>query len=203
MRLLVAEDDRVTARLLSKLTTSWGYEVTTCEDGLEALSALADEPPPALALLDWMLPGMDGPEICRRIRQHQSAGGVRTYVVLLTSRAGMADVVTGLDAGADDYLTKPFHAAELSARLRVGARMASLQQDLITSVRDLTAALAKVRELSGLLPICAYCKSIRGDSDYWYGVESYLSQHSEVEFTHGICPECFKRLELEIERQEG
>jgi CheY-like chemotaxis protein len=179
------------------LAASWGYDPVACADGLEALAVLRGSSPPELAVLDWMLPGLDGPEICRRFRRHEDALGGHTYIVLLTARADEADVVRGLDAGADDYLTKPFAAGELSARVRVGARMVTLQRTLTASVADLTRALASVRRLKGLLPICAYCKSIRDDSDYWHRVEHYLSEHSEAEFTHGICPTCFEQAEAE------
>jgi DNA-binding response OmpR family regulator len=197
MRLLIAEDDRATSHLLTRLADSWGYEAVTLGDGVEALAEITGETPPDLALLDWGLPGLDGPEICRRFRAHPRGRDAQTYVVLLTSRSDRADVVAGLDAGADDYLTKPFNPSELSARLRVGARMVELQQSLTANVRKLEQALTNVRQLKGLLPICAYCKSIRDDSDYWHRVEHYLSEHSGLEFSHGICPNCLERLERE------
>jgi len=199
VRLLIAEDDRTTSHLLTRLASTWGYEVVACRHGLEALAILAAEAAPELAVLDWMLPEMDGPEICRRLRAYPRTQDSRPYVLMLTSRTGLADVVEGLDAGADDYLTKPFSASELSARLRAGARTVQMHQRLVASVGDLAEALGSVRRLTGLLPICAYCKSIRDDSDYWQGVERYLSEHSDVEFTHGICPRCAQRIEEGIQ----
>lgn len=197
MRIVIAEDDRPTARLLAGLARSWGYEVEAHTGGRDALTALENSAAPELAILDWMLPEMNGPEICRRVRAGDPARSVRTYIVLLTSRTEHADVVEGLEAGADDYLSKPFDAGELAARLRVGARMVTLQQTLATSVRELELALVNVRKLSGLLPICAYCHSIRDDSDYWHRVDEYLSNHAEVRFSHGICPTCLTRVEKE------
>jgi len=194
--MLIAEDERTTLHLLTRLARSWGYDPVTCRSGVDALAILDDAVPPELALLDWGLPGMDGPEIVRRFRARR--GSARTYVLLLTAHKDERDVVAGLDAGADDYLTKPFNASELSARLRVGARMVDLQNSLSASIRDLTSALANVRQLKGLLPICAYCKSIRDDSDYWHRVEHYLSEHSGVEFTHGVCPSCLSQLDSEL-----
>jgi CheY-like chemotaxis protein len=143
---------------------------------------------PAIAVLDWMMPGRDGPDICRSIR---AAGNRRQpYLILLTSRAKLPDVVAGLKAGADDYLTKPVDRDELEARLSVATRMVQLQQRLADRVAELEQALSRVRQLQGLLPICAYCKRIRDDSNYWNQVESYIAEHLDVRFTHGICPSC-------------
>jgi CheY-like chemotaxis protein len=109
-----------------------------------------------MAIVDWMMPGTDGLELCRRIRA--DAAHAAMHVILLTSRAADADVVAGLDAGADDYLVKPFNPEELRARVQAGVRVLSLQNRLGARVRELQDALANVKELTGLLPICSYCK---------------------------------------------
>lgn len=189
MRILIAEDDVVTAQLLTSLIDSWGYEVTAVNDGTAALAILQAEDAPQLALFDWMMPGLNGPEVCRMARERQPSAP--TYVILLTSRDARADVVAGLEAGADDYIVKPFDPEELRARLKAGVRIVDLQQRLTTHVGELELALANVRRLSGLLPICSYCKAIRDDSDYWHQVEEYVAVHSEAQFSHGICPKCF------------
>jgi DNA-binding response OmpR family regulator len=188
MRILIAEDDVVTGARLRGLVGSWDYEVVHVTNGSEALAVLESEDPPQLAILDWVMPEMTGVEICSRVRERQRA--VPTYIVLLTSKDTSIDIVAGLDAGADDYLAKPFDPAELRARLRAGERIVDLQRRLLTHVQGLEEALANVRRLSGLLPICAYCKAIRDDSDYWHRVEEYVTDHSEVQFSHGICPDC-------------
>jgi len=100
------------------------------------------------------------------------------------------DIVNGLDGGADEYITKPFDWEMLRARLKAGARIASLQRDLAVRVSELQQALTSVKQLSGLLPICSYCKRIRDDGDYWQQLETYLASHSQAEFSHGICPAC-------------
>jgi phosphoserine phosphatase RsbU/P len=138
-----------------------------------------------------MMPGLDGPEICRRLRTNDTS--TPTYVILLTSRDAAADVVEGLRAGADDYVTKPPHEDELLARVSVGARVIRLQQTLADRVRRLEEALSNVKQLQGLLPICSYCKRIRDDQNYWQQVESYISVHSGVQFSHSYCPDCFEK----------
>jgi DNA-binding response OmpR family regulator len=196
MRILIAEDDVVTARLLTRLIDSWGYEVTPVNDGAAALAILHADDAPQLALLDWMMPGLNGPEVCRMARERRPS--TPSYVILLTSRAARMDVVAGLEAGADDYIVKPFDPEELRARLKAGARIIDLQQRLATHVGELEVALANVRRLSGLLPICSYCKAIRDDSDYWHQVEEYIAVHSEAQFSHGICPKCFDLAEKQM-----
>lgn len=196
MRILIAEDDRVTARLLTSLIASWGYETKVAEDGESALDMIAREDTPYVALLDWMLPGMDGPEVCRRVRAlERSTPG---YLILVTSRSAREDLVEGLDAGADEYLVKPIDPGELRARLNAGSRILDLQVRLADQVRELEDALANIRKLTGLLPICAYCKSIRDDSNYWHRVEEYVSEHADVTFSHGICPKCLPRITAEM-----
>lgn len=197
MRILIAEDDPVSRRLLEHNLTNWGYEPVVCSDGVSALAALEADDPPLVAVLDWMMPGLDGPEICRRLRA--SPRDRQPYLVLLTSRTSTDDVVAGLKAGADDYLTKPVARAELEARLAVASRVVVLQQRLAARVAELELALSSVRQLQGLLPICAYCKRIRDDQNYWSQVESYIAAHLEVRFSHGICPECLASAMQEIE----
>jgi DNA-binding response OmpR family regulator len=201
MKILIADDNLVCRRILEATLTQWGYEVVVTSDGEAAWRALQGADVPPLALLDWMMPGMDGPEICRRVRAQAKAEPV--YLILLTAREGQADMVAGLDSGADDYIVKPFNRSELQARLRVGLRIIGLQRSLAERVRELEEALGRVTQLHGMLPMCAWCKKIRDDQNYWLKVESYLSTHSDVRFTHGICPECYEKEVVRLKTPSG
>ena len=190
MRILVADDESVSRRILQRMLEDWGYSVRVCTDGAVAWELLQHADAPPLVILDWVMPRMNGLEVCRKLRAVSKP--YPTYVVLVTSKDQNADIVTGLDAGADDYIAKPFNREELRARVQVGKRVVELQRRLAERVRELEAALADVKYLSGLLPICAYCKKIRNDQNYWQQVESYVSEHSEAQFSHGICPDCYE-----------
>ncbi len=133
MKILIAEDDPVSRHMLEALLLKWDYEVDTSADGTQAWEVLQGDDAPRLAILDWMMPGMDGLEVCRSVRKR--GGEPYVYTLLLTARDQMKDVIEGLEAGADDYLTKPFDQNELRARLRAGRRILALQESLI-SARD-------------------------------------------------------------------
>ena len=191
LQVLVADDDAVSRTIVGAMLKKAGYPVIYATDGEQAWRTLDCGDPPALALLDWEMPGLQGPEVVKRIRGTEMPSP--TYVILLTSRHSSADIVEGLRAGADDYVTKPANEDELIARVSVGARVVQLQTALAERVRSLEEALANVKALQTLLPMCAYCKSIRNDQNYWEKVETYFTQHSNVSFTHSYCPNCYER----------
>lgn len=134
-KILIAEDDPVSQRMLQSFLTKWGYEIIAVSSGTEALRVLEGPDAPPLAVLDWMMPGMEGPEICREIRKDPERP--YTYVLLLTARTQKEDLLKGLEAGADDYLTKPFDVQELRARLHVGRRILDLQHHLLAATDEL------------------------------------------------------------------
>jgi len=190
MKILVAEDQPDSRLLMETLLESWGHEAVTTTNGAAAWDLLQRENAPALAILDWMMPGLDGLEVCRRARARTKARPL--YIILLTARTKRQDTIDGLGAGADDFVTKPFDPAELRARVSVGVRVVELQRELAARIADLEEALARVDQLHGILPICSYCKKVRNDTDSWQQVEAYVSAHSAVRFSHGVCPECVK-----------
>jgi DNA-binding response OmpR family regulator len=190
MKILIADDDRFSLRLIETVLSSDSCELISCSAGDQALRALQQSPAPEIAILDWMMPGMNGIDVCRQARK---IPGLSTYLILLTSRDRPEDLVEGLAAGADDYIVKPFNETELRARISVGSRIVTLQRGLADRVTELEAALIRVKQLQGLLPICSYCKKIRNDQNYWEQVDGYLTKNADVKFSHGICPDCFKR----------
>jgi two-component system cell cycle response regulator len=148
VKILIAEDDVTSRILLKRVLESWGYEVTATKDGAEALQALQGEAAPRLAILDWMMPGMDGVDVCRRVRARETLQP--TYIILLTALGDKESVVTGLNAGADDYVGKPYDPDELHARLEVGRRLVELNDELLEAQHALEI-LARTDALTSVL----------------------------------------------------
>jgi phosphoserine phosphatase RsbU/P len=189
-RVLLAEDEPVTRRLLEAQMTRFGFDVTSVPDGLRAWDALQNADAPSLVVLDWNMPGLDGPDVCRKIRESARSG--YTYMLLVTARNAKSDVVQGLSAGADDFISKPVDPDELHARLKTGERIVRLEHTLATQVKELQAASEHVRELQGMIPICMHCKRIRNQSQIWEKVETYIETRSEAKFSHALCSECLE-----------
>jgi DNA-binding response OmpR family regulator len=191
MRLLVADDDANTINLLHKYLTLWNYDVVTAQNGLEALDVIRGNNTPQIIILDWLMPGMDGVEVIRQARQMQSSNP--PYIILFTVRDEKRAIIEGLDAGANDYVTKPFDKDEFHARIRVGERVIELQNSLADRIRELQEAIAQIHTLRGIISICSFCHKIRNDEKSWERLEKYIGEHSAAEFSHGICPECAKK----------
>ncbi|MBP6307295.1 MAG: response regulator transcription factor [Opitutaceae bacterium] len=196
MRILIADDDLTSRTVLTSVLQKLDYDVTALPDGQSAWEALQQNDAPRLVILDWLMPGIDGVELCRRIRSRET--DQPPYLILLTTRAEKKDISEGLNSGANDYLTKPFDLSELRARLAVGARMIALQDRLFGKILELRDALEQIKTLRGIVPICSSCKKIRDDKGYWSQVEAYISRHSDATFSHGICPDCLHRLSPEF-----
>jgi sigma-B regulation protein RsbU (phosphoserine phosphatase) len=175
MNILVVDDDLISRKVLAAQLRKLGYDVTEAKDGAEAW-ALLGQVNFSLVITDWMMPVMDGPELCRHIRTLRR--DTYTYVILLTAIERRAGYVEGLDAGADDFVTKPCGTDELQIRLRVAGRILALQNE------------AEV--LEGLLPICPSCSRIKTESQNWQAVEGYVMRRTEAQFSHGVCPECYE-----------
>ena len=185
MNILVVDDDSRLRFLLQTTLTGMGHSIALAKDGNEALEIFHKSHIP-LVISDRLMPGMDGLELCRRIRKANRAQ--YTYIILLTAVDGKSSYLDGMSAGADDFITKPFDKDVLAARIAVGERILKLQTE--------------VKTLAGLLPICALCKKVRDDHNYWHQVEAFVARHTDATFTHSYCPDCFKKLLREIEHEE-
>ena len=193
-RILIADDDERPRQLLAHYLKSWGFTVTECRDGLEAAAFLEGANAPALAVIDWMMPGLEGVEICRRIRR---LPGPRpyTYVILVT---GNSDAAAGLEAGADDFVSKPYNVDELRARLAVGQRVVGLERRLaehITLLRDALTQVAALPENIGAVCICPECKQARDADHRWQPIETYLEEQGGIRSAPELCPDCREKVE--------
>ncbi|MBT4497183.1 MAG: response regulator transcription factor [Gemmatimonadetes bacterium] len=192
MQILIAEDEAASRLVLEKTLKSWDYDVVSTVDGNEAWEVLRGEDSPQLAILDWMMPNMDGVEVCRLVRSEPSLQNL--YLIMLTALDTADNIVEALDAGANDYIAKPFDRKELQARIRVGVRVVELQNALAQRVRELEDSIAREKRLQELVPICSYCKNIRDDQNYWQRVERYIEEHTGAAFSHSICPDCYEKI---------
>lgn len=187
MNVLLVEDEPRVADFINRGLRAENHGVTVASSGTEGVD-LAKNGEFDVIVLDLMLPDMHGYDVCQRLRLE----GDHTPILMLTAMDALEDKIKGLKMGADDYLTKPFDARELRARVHVGERILGLQQALAGRVAALEQALTQVKQLEGLLPICAWCHKIRDDGkgNDWQSVERYVSERSDARFTHTICPDC-------------
>ncbi|MFC1735787.1 PleD family two-component system response regulator [Candidatus Hydrogenedentota bacterium] len=200
MRILIAEDDKTSRTVLETLLKKWGCEVVSTTDGNEAWAVLQSEDAPRLAILDWMMPGMDGKELCQKVRLQETS--TPAYIIILTAKARKEDIVAGLSAGANDYITKPFDRDELRVRVQVGEKVVGVESALAARVRELEDAMTHIKTLQGLLPVCMHCHKIRTDEETWQRIDSYIEQHSEAQISHSLCPECLEKYYPEDEEDE-
>jgi len=189
--ILNVDDDEASRYAVSRILKQAGFEVLEAASGEEALR-LVDRNPD-LIILDVNLPDIDGFEVCRRIKSNPATD----FIPILHLSATYQDSesrVKGLEGGADSYLTHPVEPLVLIASIRALLRIREGEAKREKLIQELQEALSKVKLLSGMLPICSSCKKIRDDKGYWNQIEAYIRDRSEAEFTHGICPECMKKL---------
>ena len=216
--ILVVDDSPVNLKVLVDTLTVAGYEVFSADSGEPALASVAAHPP-ELILLDIRMPGLDGFEVFRQLRARVESQDIP--VMFISATGERKERVEGLKLGAVDFIPKPFQREELLARVQTHLELRRLrvsleqQADRLRQVNTqlecelaerkrteeaLREALANVKSLSGMLPICAGCKKIRDDKGYWSQVESYIQKHSEATFSHGMCPDCLKKWYPELEQ---
>lgn len=150
MKILIAEDDLISRKMLESILSKWGYEVKAASSGTEAWEILNSDSAPQIAILDWMMPGMDGVEVCSKVRQRESGIDHYTYIILLTAKTEKKDLITGMESGADDYILKPFDPHELGVRIRAGQRIIELQNQ-IRAAKERHLLLSRTDGLTGIL----------------------------------------------------
>lgn len=198
--ILVVDDNNDNLRLLTGLLNEHHYKVRLAPSGKRALATIRKEAPD-LVLLDIMMPEIDGFEVCRQLKEDEQTAGIP--IIFISALDETIDKVKAFTLGGVDYITKPFNAEEVLARIKTHLTLRFLQLQLEKKNSELRKALDENKILRGILPICASCKKIRNDDGCWEQIESYIRDHSEAEFSHGICLECAKKLYPEFIDKAG
>lgn len=196
--ILLVDDTPANLGMLFEYLEQAGYKVLVATSGKAAITSVKYRMPDII-LLDVMMPDIDGFETCRQLKANPLAKNIP--VIFMTALDGTTDEVKGFELGAVDYITKPIQMIRVLARIKTHLTLHRLQKDLEKKNAQLEEALAKIRALRGLLPICSNCKKIRDDKGYWHQVEVYVRDHSDVEFSHGICPDCMRALYPEYAKE--
>ncbi|MCG8614850.1 MAG: response regulator [Desulfobacterales bacterium] len=202
-RILIVDDDKLNIQILTELLHQ-DYQIIAAKSGPKALKAAVGPNPPDLILMDIIMPDMDGYEVCKHLKENEATQHIP--VIFVTAISEAMDKAKAFDMGGVDYVTKPFTPSAVKARIRTHIQLS-------VTMRALEAALAKVKKLTGLLPICVSCKKIRDDKGYWNRVESYLQKNTEATFSHGLCPDCndelygdkkwYQRMKREKEKEQS
>jgi DNA-binding response OmpR family regulator len=191
IKILIVDDDPDILFATSRVVTSAGYTVMEASTG-EAAIKTARQNKPDIILLDVVLPDIMGTEICRQIKADSFFDG--TFVIMTSGveRTSFKQA-QGLDAGADGYIARPVSNRELKARISAMVRILLAERERDQLIKELRQALSKIKQLSGLLPICMHCKKVRDDKGYWNQLEAYIQEHSQAEFSHSICKDCAQK----------
>lgn len=189
--ILIIDDVPKNLQVLAKMLDKKNYRVSIANSGGQALKMI-EKVLPDLILLDILMPGMNGIEVCQRLKESPVTRDIP--IIFLTAKTKSEDIVDGLKAGGVDYVTKPFNLPELLARVETHLELKRKRDSEKKLIAQLQNALAQVKKLSGLLPICCKCKKIRDDKGAWHELEDYIQGHSEADFSHGLCPACTQEL---------
>ncbi len=200
--ILVIDDNPNNLAVICRYLEENRFDVMIARDGEDGI-VKARKGTPDLILLDVMMPGPDGFETCLRLKEDDRTRQIP--VLFMTALDGLRDKLQGFQAGGVDYITKPFDEQEALARIRTHLMIRNLQKrlearnrSLEETNRRLSKAMAEIKTLRGIIPICAACKKIRDDNGYWSQIESYIRDHSEADFSHGICPACAEKMYPEL-----
>ncbi len=190
--ILIVDDSPENLSVLTRILSEQGYQVRPAISGELALKAVQKSPPDLILLDIMMTPGIDGYEVCRQLKEQEQSHDVP--VIFMSALHDTMNKVNAFEVGGVDYITKPFQIEEVLARVNTHLVLRNLQKHLKEKNAQLEEALASVKTLRGLLPICASCKKIRDDHGYWKQIEVYIESHSEALFSHGLCPDCADKL---------
>jgi CheY-like chemotaxis protein len=184
--IIVAEDEPITRRRFVEMLEAMNHKVRAFPNGRDAWEAF-DREPSRVVISDWLMPEMDGPELCTLVRAREKTA--YTYFILVTATQNQeADIEAASLVGTDDFLSKPLTAVSLWRRLRVAKRILGYTQE--------------IGQLRELIPICSYCRQVREDDDYWSNIEHYVQTHTKSRFSHGICPQCYDKVMRDFEREK-
>jgi sigma-B regulation protein RsbU (phosphoserine phosphatase) len=190
VKILIAEDEYTTRLMVQVCLEEWGYTVETAEDGDSAWKMMEKEAPPEIAILDWEMPGLSGVDLCRRIKNMKRNSPI--HVIMLTARDSKNDMSRGFDAGADDYITKPFNDDELRARIKVAERIVTIQSSLNNSLHELKQALNLIDSYQEQILVCPKCSKIESFDGTWRNPADLLTYPVDPRFFQRDCPECKK-----------
>lgn len=192
MKILVVDDNTENIDVMLTFLEMEGYEISIATSGSMALK-VAQHNEPDLILLDVMMPDMDGFETCRKLRE--IANLVDIPIIFVTAKKEIDDIVQGFRCGGVDYISKPFRQEEVLSRVRTHLHLRQLLLTQKELVQELNDALDEVKTLKEILPICSYCKKIRDDEGKWRQLESYISMHTDSNFSHSICNDCMEKID--------
>ena len=177
MKILIVEDNSVSAAVLEAALVKLGHQPTRAPDGIMGWDTFQCDPV-RVVVSDWLMPGLDGLELCKRIRER---GGEYVYFILLSAQESSGgNLEQAIEAGVDDFLHKPVKIDELRMRLHVAARILNYS--------------TQVQQLESFIPLCSYCKKVRDDKNYWSQIESYINTRTGSKFSHGVCPDCYDQV---------
>ena len=182
-RILIVDDERFNIKTLTEILHE-DYKIMAAKNGDQALKAFEGDVLPDLILLDIMMPGIDGYEVCKRLKENPRTTNIP--LIFVTAVTEIEDAARGFRAGAVDFIQKPLNPVMVKARVKLHIK-------LYKTIQELQGALSEIKKLSGLLPICSYCKKIRDDKGYWNQIEAYITEHSDAEFSHALCQECAEK----------
>lgn len=189
MKILIAEDEFTTRMMVQVCLEDRGYRVVSVTDGKEAMALLSQPQAPEIAILDWEMPEINGVEVCRQLKEADVENP--PYVILLTARDTQNDILRGFDAGADDYMTKPFNENELRARVRVAERMVRTQLSLSQSVNELKSALNQLEMIENRVEICKSCHAVFSPFDgEWHDFKDVMDNGADPRIIVSDCPSC-------------